>query len=160
MIKINETVSRAVHIRSYGQKSDYAATQNVRQNRQCSKGGGATTYVWCQTESKYEPLKWGSGAQTATYRGVSVRREMPKKNRGETLAPVSQFDIGPSGRCGHKSGPATILYKHNQNAPSDGSFRKRGVAVFINCEDGYGGNQKRACGKCRQAQQIFKWVAT
>ena len=50
--------------------------------------------MWCQTESKYEPLKWGSGAQTATYRGVSVRREMPKKYRGGALAPVSQFDVG------------------------------------------------------------------
>ena len=68
------------------------------------------------------------------------------------MAPVRQFDFGPSG---HKSRPATILYKHNQNDPSDGSFRKRSVAVFINCEDGYGGDQKRACEKCRQAQQIL-----
>ena len=60
------------------------------------------------------------------------------------MAPVRQFDIGPSGRCGHKSGPATILYKHSQDAPSDGPFRKRSVAVLINCEVGYGGGAK-AC---------------
>ena len=50
--------------------------------------------MWYQTESKYGPLRQGSSAQTATYRGVSVRREKPKGYRGGTLAPVSQFDDG------------------------------------------------------------------